>query len=359
MYFWSLDVGQGAANVLMLGDGRAAVFDCGPASRFSPLRPLLSRYVREIDLLAVSHNDADHRGAAAGVLTDYAERVHRLLYAADRAAKENKLYLLLRDLRARGRFDGLLSRLEVEEDGPPRLLLPEPGRPLPRGREDVRLKLFAPTAFEADAASAGGDPNAASGILALSSGPHRIVISGDAPVSQFRSVAARRGGGPMAAEVLLVPHHGGRVWRPGDDAAGELKWLFSEGVRPRFALVSVGTSNTHKHPRPEVIDALLDAGVTVLCTQITKRCCRAPDLEQFRLTNPPPGDFCQSLRAPKWTDAGNSRDVPCAGTVRMALRPDGVTVERVGEHQRAVDRLAATTYGAPLCRRADCGERDG
>ena len=43
---------------------------------------------------------------------------------------------------------------------------------------------------------------------------------------------------------------------------------------------SVGTTNGHKHPRPDVIAAMRDSGAHVMCTQITSQCCT--DLESVR-----------------------------------------------------------------------------
>ena len=345
METWFLDIGQGTANVLLLGDRRAAVIDCGPAGKLSPLLGLLRHYADTIDLLAVSHNDADHRGGAEAVLGAYPKAIRRFLYVGDRPTRSNRTFRLLLDQRRRGLFTGTISPLVREEQGP-RSLLPDPAHPLPT---DLTLKLFAPTFFEAEQAQAARDANAASGVLVLDVGRQRIVFPGDASVGLFRTIHGRRGR-PLAADLFVVPHHGGVIWPEGADPQRELRWLYSEGVRPEFAVVSVGSSNQHGHPRHEVIEALLNGGCpAILCTQLTGSCCDDP--EAFRVMNPPPGRYCRSRRTRDLTAAGNSRNVACAGTVVAEVTQNDFKIGRLRDHQRAVDDLAAARYGHPMCRR--------
>lgn len=149
----------------------------------------------------------------------------------------------------------------------------------------------------------------------------------------------------MACAVLAVPHHAGRAHATPE----ELTWLFDEALAADVAVISVGTSNTHGHPRQDVIQALTAAGTKVLCTQITRRC--NDDLESVR-----PG-VLRPLRYPgksspirELTGGGNSRNVACAGTVCVTLTAAGIEVDRLAEHQLAVDRLATAGPRCPLCR---------
>jgi competence protein ComEC len=60
-----------------------------------------------------------------------------------------------------------------------------------------------------------------------------------------------------AADVLKVAHHGSA------SSTGE---FFLAAVKPRFAVISVGTRNVYHHPRPEVLQRLQQSHVTTYRT---------------------------------------------------------------------------------------------
>jgi competence protein ComEC len=62
-----------------------------------------------------------------------------------------------------------------------------------------------------------------------------------------------------AADVLKVAHHG---------SASSTNAYLLEAVRPRFAVISVGTRNVYHHPRAEVLGRLQQARVTTYRTDL-------------------------------------------------------------------------------------------
>ena len=73
-----LDVGQGDATFIELPDGRRLLVDGGPggARRFDVgervIAPFLwNRPVRRLDVVALSHSDADHAGGLAAILRHF------------------------------------------------------------------------------------------------------------------------------------------------------------------------------------------------------------------------------------------------------------------------------------------------
>jgi hypothetical protein len=197
----------------------------------------------------------------------------------------------------------------------------------------AELKLFSPSFGENQVAMKAKDSNAASGVLVLKVGDRRIVFPGDSSLEQWRVIRASRGS-PLPCDAIAVPHHAGMIW-PGhwDDATlhAELQWLYTDAVQPTHAVVSVGTSNDEGHPRQEVIEELRKLGTVVVCTQITKRCCK--DLEKQRPALIPlilPG---RARPGKLLTSKGNSRDVGCAGTVVVDISATAATVRRLGQHQ--------------------------
>jgi beta-lactamase superfamily II metal-dependent hydrolase len=95
-----LDVGQGSSNVILLGNRRAIVIDCGPAAHV-PLR-LLHRYVDQIVALVVSHNDSDHHGGAAGIVAAYPRAIDQVYFLQDRPVEQIGLYAVVQDALNRG-----------------------------------------------------------------------------------------------------------------------------------------------------------------------------------------------------------------------------------------------------------------
>ena len=70
MEVYFVDIGIGTGNVVLLGDGRAIVIDCGKNAL--SLRHLLKKCcVHSLELLCISHNDDDHAGGARAILTDF------------------------------------------------------------------------------------------------------------------------------------------------------------------------------------------------------------------------------------------------------------------------------------------------
>jgi len=93
---------------------------------------------------------------------------------------------------------------------------------------------------------AGADPNPWSLVALASSGPLEVLLTADAESDALRRLVTGR------VDVLKVSHHGSED--PG--LPGELARM-----RPRVALISAGEGNAFRHPRPETLAALAQAGV--------------------------------------------------------------------------------------------------
>lgn len=273
-----LDVGQGSSNVILLGNRRGIVIDCGSQARV-PLK-LLKRYVDRIVALVVSHNDRDHHGGAAGIVAAYPRNIDRVYFLKDRPVADIGLYAVVKKALDRGLMVNPPIRLERQEG--PRILFEDPAI-------DLSLELLFPTFLDNLEAQDTGSHNATSGVLALLCGNRKIVFPGDSTLGNWRLIQ-RRLGSPVSCNILNVPHHGGNdvTARQKHEAPqqhenrviGELDWLYSQAVHCDNAVISVGTSNPHKHPNPLTVAALRRSGANVLCTQITRQC--HDDLESLR-----------------------------------------------------------------------------
>jgi len=159
----------------------------------------------------------------------------------------------------------------------------------------------------------------------------------------------------LLADVLIVPHHTGRVSTPKRDKATNRE-LYEKILTPKVGIISVSTANTYKHPKPHAIASLRAAGAAVVCTQITQQCCR--HLEKLRLGLITPYSPSQSSPGKSAMGTGKFKDAACFGTVVIGINPDELVIDRLGEHQQKVEGLAAAGY-TPLCRPSQTSRRIG
>lgn len=222
------DVGQGTA-VLLRTRGHVLLYDTGPRywregdAGERVLVPLLRALgVHRIDVLMLSHGDADHAGGAASVLAALPVRRIDSSLPHGHALRARPLAQRRCDAGTHWQWDGV--RFEVLHP-----LAADHARPL--------------------------RPNALSCVLRVVDGEGRAaLLAGDIGAAQEAALVARLGSG-LRSEVLLVPHHGSR----GSSSPG-----FVDAVAPRVALVQAGRGNRHGHPAAEVVARYAAGGTTVL-----------------------------------------------------------------------------------------------
>jgi competence protein ComEC len=242
-----VDVGQGNA-VLVRTAGHTLLYDTGPLfGRESDagervLVPLLTALgERRLDLLMLSHRDADHTGGTAAVL------------AGPGAVR------VMSSLEPGHVLRGLAPHQSCEAGQGWRW-------------DGVDFQVLHPTRADYQRALAGTlRPNGLSCVLRISNGRRTVLLTGDIERQQELSILARHGQGagltPQAlaqahglslqADVLLVPHHGSRT-------SSTQNWL--NAVRPRWALVQAGYRNRYGHPAADVLERYQLHGVGVIRT---------------------------------------------------------------------------------------------
>lgn len=213
-----LDVGQGQAVVVRTA-GHLLVYDPGPvygADTDAGQRvvvPYLRRLgARRIDRLVVSHADSDHAGGLAS-------------------------------LQAALPVDALLSSLP--DGGGERCAAGQSWR-----WDGVEFAVLHPLA---DSYAAAPDSNHLSCVLAVTAGSSRLLLTGDIAASDEAALLARDAAA-LAADVLLVPHHGART------SSSE---VFVSAVGARHALFSAGYRNRFGHPRGEVVARYAGGGARI------------------------------------------------------------------------------------------------
>lgn len=182
-----IDVGHGQAALLRTESGAAALFDAG--SRARPeiafrriLNALEAARAPRLDVLVVSHSDADHAGAAA--LLAQSGRVRRVLLPSAEAASLGPL------LRACGRADVPVSFVARGD----RLPLP--------GGGDLLFLWPPPTASRLP-----DNDRSAVVRVKLRAGPV-VLLPGDVEDAALGRLLRSEGPSLLACDVLLLPHHG-------------------------------------------------------------------------------------------------------------------------------------------------------
>jgi competence protein ComEC len=212
-----LDVGQGDAT-LVQHEGAAVLVDTGP-----PDGPILARLraagVRALDVLVVTHAQADHEGGASAVLSRYPVRV--LLDGGDGAATP-----------AHRALDAAAAQRGV------RVVAPDAGQRVRAG--PIELDVLWPHAEPAER-HAGQDPNRRAIVARLVDGSFSAFLPADAESDVFGSLDLA----PVTA--LKVAHHG-------SVDAGLAEALAR--LRPQVAAIEVGRHNPYGHPTAQALGAL-------------------------------------------------------------------------------------------------------
>jgi competence protein ComEC len=239
-----IDVGQGDAILVEFPGGETLLVDTGPLTLAGDagkktVAPFLKRKgIGAIDLLVITHPDADHCGGAASIIRGFPVRRviesgpggQTAVYASYHAAA-----------LARGSPISLAWRgekLSAAECARVYVLWPGRGR-------TASVK-----------SSRRASSNNASIVFKLVYGHVSFLFTGDAE-GDSETGLIRSFGSFLGSTVLKVAHHG-------SDSGTSQEFL--DAVRPAVALVSVGLHNRFRHPSPPLLERLDGAGARVLRT---------------------------------------------------------------------------------------------
>ncbi len=331
---WFFDVGQGTSNVIYLGEGRAIVVDCGPG-RSKQTQQFLHKHVSNIKALIFSHNDSDHINGASGLLGNFVDIVEKIYFLAD--GKHEKVL-------------GLLNTYDPEKKIPcERLEKTSKGSKTIFHEGNTKLEIIYPGFIaNLEAENAGSRrANQTSAILKLSCGDKCIVFSGDANITAWKRLSEEYlKEKPFKCDIMTIPHHGGKI----TSGKGELeaqKKLYTEFIKPKYGIISVGTINDYGHPFPDTISAVIESGIEVFCTQMTLQCCC--DLELVRGVNRIIAQPSLSSREVVMTGSGRSKNVACLGTISAEVNPEGLKINQLRTHRRNMELFSKISTFKPLC----------
>ena len=204
-----LDVGQGLAAVVRTRE-HTLIYDPGPlysaesdAGQRVVVPYLRSLGIGQIDILMVTHRDSDHAGGAASVRS--ALQVDKVLSSTGEADAE----------------------------------------PCRAGQawtwDGVRIDVLHPLTDDYDEKR---KSNNLSCVLRIEAGGRRMLLTSDIE-ARDEAALLLRDPGKLAADVLLVPHHGSRTSSTPE---------FIAAVGAQHALIPVGYRNRFGHPKADVVE---------------------------------------------------------------------------------------------------------
>ncbi|HEY7678027.1 MAG TPA: ComEC/Rec2 family competence protein, partial [Candidatus Methylomirabilis sp.] len=242
-----LDVGQGDGIVVELPGRRIMVVDAGGVwdDAFDVGDRVVAPYLRwrwigRIDVLVITHPHPDHANGARALLRDF--RVGEVWEPGVPSGLPAEAWV------AEWTAEHGIPRRIVRADFPARRW------------GEVEVEAFHPPPDKLLRGSRRGpasDTNSNSIVLRLRVKGRSLLLAGDLEAEgEAALLAARR---PLDAEVLKVPHHGGRTSSTPE---------FLGRVAPKVAVISAGYRNRFRHPHAEALERYREIGARVFRTDL-------------------------------------------------------------------------------------------
>ena len=218
------DVGQGDAIFIETPNGRQVLIDGGPDKTIlEKLNQEMPFYDRTIDLVILTHPDADHLTGLIEVLGYY--KVRHILTSG-----------LERDTAVYQEWRGI-----IEQKGIP-LILAQAGQKIIL-QQEIELEILWPD--QALISSYSEPSNNVSVVGRLIYGDTEILLTGDIE-SKVENILAKQ---DIQSDILKLAHHGSKT---------STSFNFFKAVNPEIAVISVGENNRYKHPSSEVLERIKD-----------------------------------------------------------------------------------------------------
>lgn len=322
--FTVIDVGHGSCSVLESG-GQTVVIDTAGKTHLQQF--LASKKIQRIDLIIISHTDADHIRGLINLLSDSQYSIGRLVINPD-SSKTSTLWedarFLIDDLvrrtdlqfetgvSANKHYDWtrISDSLHMEISSPnTAMVLTGPGLALPR---DTRVLTSNSVSIV---------------VRVIPTSGHAILVTGDMDRIALDEIIKHSV--PLNSKYLIYPHHGGL---PGTDDVVQFTNDLLAAVTPETLIFSNGRG-AYGTPRPEIIatSRSFNPLMRIACTQLSKKCCET--------------HMARTDYSPINYSAGVAKSIFCAGSVEINLQTGEIEREATIAHETFVAGLPNS-----LCR---------
>jgi competence protein ComEC len=224
-----LDVGQGDSILIRTPSGQTILIDGGPPGAGLPAK-LKAAGVSAIDLLIVTHPDADHIGGLAATIKQFPVKE---VWASGSTSTSTIFEDLIDAIAASGAKYQEVSRGGRAAAGEVQISVLNPG---PKLAEDT---------------------NENSIVLRMQYKEISFLFTGDAEAEAEAQML--QSGQTLRSTVLKVGHHG---------STSSSTMPFLRAVRPAVAIWSAGRNNDYGHPHQETIANLQAIGATIYGTAL-------------------------------------------------------------------------------------------
>lgn len=234
IYFF--DVGQGDAMFIEAPNGNQVLIDGGLGNKvIQKLGETMPFFDKDIDLVVLTHSDADHVTGLIEVLERY--EIENIVYS--NIVRKSALYEAWQKA--------------VAEEGA-NIIDPVTGKVIDLGN-GVTISMAHPG--EPLVGQAMEKTNNNSVVLMLKYGETEVLLTGDIEARAERQIILS--GTNLDADILKVAHHGSKT-----STAEE----FLYEVSPQIAVIQVGAKNRYGHPSPEVLNRLENFGAKLYRTDV-------------------------------------------------------------------------------------------
>lgn len=221
-----LDVGQGLCGVVQY-NGQVYMFDCGSTSKSNIYKNIVSPYlkyygVKEVEVLFISHEDADHTSGIKDML----------------ANEQTKVINIYCSSTLKGEVSSALDSVDVAALDSVDIVALEAGDSL-QGN-GIEWIVLSPSSEDIN------DSNGNSLVVLMKVQEGNALFMADAGEMAEQRVEEYLNGEQI--DIYQVAHHG--------SANGTNTKDFIETIRPKVAVISCGYKNSYKHPHKETIEHL-------------------------------------------------------------------------------------------------------
>lgn len=230
VYFF--DVGQGDAIFIQAENGTQILIDGGPGDAvLAELGNVIPFYDRTIDMIVLTHPDADHLNGLVEVVKRYKPNMILETGVLHDTAQYKEWRSYVEDYHIPVIYAASGEKFSVAKN--------------------LSLEVLSP--FRLQTGERPKKVNQTSVVLRMDYGETSFLFTGDIE-SQVERMLAVLEKNEIDADILKVAHHGSKT-----SSAAE----FLQAVTPEAAVISAGRNNRYGHPHPEVVDRLRSLGIPV------------------------------------------------------------------------------------------------